>query len=91
MSLLRVRPVTNGLHQIRAHLAYAGLPVLGDEVYGNRRFNRRAGAACISLWLHRVVFEVGTAHSYAYINNMAIESEENSFPKCVYDAGLLEL
>jgi 23S rRNA-/tRNA-specific pseudouridylate synthase len=90
ISLLRVRPVTNGLHQVRAHLAYAGLPVLGDEVYGNRRFNRRAGAAYISLWLHRVVFEVGTAHSYAYINNMAIESEEHSFPKCVYDEGLLE-
>ena len=90
MSLLRVRPVTNGLHQIRAHLAYAGLPVLGDDVYGNRRFNRKMGAAYPALWLHKVVFEVGTAHNYAYLNGMALESQECSFPKCVYDAGLLE-
>ena len=90
MSLLRVRPVTNGLHQIRAHLAYAGLPVLGDDMYGNRRFNRKMGAAYPALWLHKVVFEVGTAHSYAYLNGMTLESQECSFPKCVYDAGLLE-
>jgi RluA family pseudouridine synthase len=91
LSLLRVRPITNALHQIRAHLAYAGLPVLGDDVYGNKRFNRKAGAAHISLWLHKVVFEVGTAHSYAYINGLTLESQEYSFSKCVYDEGLLEL
>jgi len=91
LSLLRVRPITNGLHQIRAHLAYAGLPVLGDDIYGNKRYNRKAGAAYMSLWLHKVVFEVGTAHSYAYINGLEIESSEYSFPKCVYDEGLMEL
>lgn len=91
LSLLRVRPVTNGLHQVRAHLAYAGLPVLGDNMYGNRRYNRKAGAEYISLWLHKVVFEVGTSHSYAYINGLAFESEEYSFPKRVYDEGLMEL
>ena len=63
ISLLRVRPVTSGLHQIRAHLTYAGLPVLGDDVYGKRRFNRKMGAAYPALWLHKVVFEVGTAHN----------------------------
>jgi RluA family pseudouridine synthase len=90
LSLLRVRPVTNALHQIRAHLAYAGLPVLGDDVYGNKRFNRKAGAAHTALWLHRVVFEVGTAHSYAYINGLALDSTAHSFPKRAYDEGLLE-
>ena len=91
LSLLRVRPITNGLHQVRAHLAYAGLPVLGDDMYGNRRYNKKAGAEHISLWLHKVVFEVGTAHSYTYINGLQIESEECSFPKRVYDEGLMEL
>jgi len=90
ISLLRVRPVTNGLHQIRAHLAYAGLPVLGDDIYGNKRMNKKLGAAHLALWLNRVVFEVGTAHNYAYLNGMELESKECSFPKCVYDAGLLE-
>lgn len=33
-SLVQAEPVTGRTHQIRAHLSYAGYPVLGDKIYG---------------------------------------------------------
>jgi RluA family pseudouridine synthase len=90
MTLLRARPLTNCLHQVRAHLAYAGLPVLGDDQYGDKRFNRHFNAVQICLWLDTIVFETGTGQGFDYLNGKRFESSEYSFPKSVYDEGLME-
>ena len=90
MALVNVRPITNGLHQVQAHLAYDGLPVLGDADYGDKRFNKKFGAMNIALWLKTVVFEVGRGHEYEYMNEKVFVSKTHSFPKSVYDEGLLE-
>jgi RluA family pseudouridine synthase len=42
-ALLRCEPLTGRTHQIRAHLRHAGLPVVGDELYGGKK-----------LWLSRL-------------------------------------
>lgn len=43
ISRLCVQLYTGRTHQIRAHLAFLGHPILGDEVYGNRQANRNFG------------------------------------------------
>ena len=41
LSLLEVQIETGKTHQIRAHLAHIGYPILGDEKYGNKQVNKQ--------------------------------------------------
>ena len=61
---LEVELVTGRTHQIRAHLAHIGHPVLGDDKYGDRALNRRLGLRKQQLWAWRLEFQAEGALSY---------------------------
>ena len=55
-ALCKIGLITGRTHQIRAHLAYLGAPVLGDIKYGNRKMNERCGQKTQALCAYRLSF-----------------------------------
>lgn len=61
---LEVELLTGRTHQIRAHLAHIGHPILGDDKYGDRGLNRRLGLRRQQLWASALVVGAGGALAY---------------------------
>lgn len=59
-TLVRCRPETGRMHQIRVHAAHAGYPIAGDQRYGDREANqlaRRVGLKRLCLHAEQVGLE----------------------------------
>lgn len=60
-SLLEIELLTGRTHQIRAHMASIGHPVIGDRKYGSADANKKTGFDKQALCAYRLVFNFKTA------------------------------
>ena len=81
-ALCRIGLITGRTHQIRAHLAYLGRPVLGDIKYGNRKMNERTGTKTQALCAVRVSFlDIPEENSLHYLSGKVIKLKDPQIVK----------
>lgn len=74
-ALLRVLLHTGRTHQIRAHMAFLGHPVLGDDLYGDRAFNQQYGTG--RLMLRSVALRLDTEGEIPELDGLALRVPDN--------------
>lgn len=76
-SILEVELITGKTHQIRAHLAHIGYPILGDDKYGNRAINKKFNKKFQCLCAYKLVFYFEEDDYLSNMNGVAIELDKS--------------
>ncbi len=82
LSLCEIELLTGRTHQIRAHMAYIGHPLLGDEKYGDKALNRRFHQNHQLLCSYKLKFDfVDSNNNLQYLNGKEFSLKEIWFCK----------
>ncbi len=84
-SIVDIEPVTQYLNQERAHMEAAGYPILGDQVYGDGKINKKLGIQYQALWATKICFDTGVNNMLEYLNGSVIETDDTNFPLVNFD------
>lgn len=79
LSLLEVHLETGRTHQIRAHMAYLGYPLLGEGKYSNNSADRALGYKYQALYSYRLTFTIPDG-PLAYLDRKTFEADKNNIP-----------
>ena len=81
-ALCRIGLITGRTHQIRAHLASLGHPVLGDIKYGNHKMNERTGLKTQALCAQRLTFgRIPEENTLQYLSGRVIKLNDPEIVK----------
>lgn len=87
LSLVECRLITGRTHQIRAQMAHAGWPLLGDGKYGRERENRARGEKMQLLCAWRLRFAFTTdAGALNYLNGRCVQAKKPDFVEKYFPA-----
>ncbi|MBO5555730.1 MAG: RluA family pseudouridine synthase [Oscillospiraceae bacterium] len=88
LSLVECRLLTGRTHQIRAQMAHAGWPLVGDGKYGSERFNKAYEEKGQALYSYKLRFDFPTdAGSLNYLRGREFQVEKVDFAEKYFGAG----
>ena len=77
LTLLEIHLETGRTHQIRAHMAYLGHPLLGEGKYARNAADRALGYKYQALYSYKLTFTVDDG-PLAYLNSKSFEADKNN-------------